>query len=54
MAPIPPRPTVISTAVEKSHAGMVEAALWQEISGLRASIDFIYLYLHTDTQPRSR
>lgn len=51
------RLTVISTVdsgVEKSPAPMAQAPLWWEISRLRATIDFRHLYLHIDTQPRSR
>ena len=49
-----PRPAVISTAVEKSHALTAQVELWTEISGLKVSIAFIYLYPHTVLQPRSR
>ena len=34
-----PRPTVISTEVEKSHPSMLHAAVRQEISRLRVSIE---------------
>ena len=42
------------SGVEKSPAPMAQAPLRWEISGLRATINFKYLYPHTDTQPRSR
>ena len=43
MTPIQHHLPVISTGVEKSHASMVQAALRQEISRLRASIESKYI-----------
>ena len=40
--------------VEKSPAPTAQAPLRWEISGLRASMEFKYLDLPADTQPRSR
>ena len=42
------------SGVEKSPAPMAQAPLRWEISGLRASMEFKYLDLPADTQPRSR
>ena len=42
------------SGVEKSPAPMAQAPLWREISRLRASMEFKYLDLPADTQPRSR
>lgn len=42
------------SGVEKSPAPMPQAPLRWEISRLKASMEFKYLYLPADTQPRSR
>ena len=42
------------SGVEKSPAPMAQAPLWREISRLRVSMEFKYLDLPADTQPRSR
>ena len=54
MTPSPHRLTVISTGVEKSHSSMVQAALGQEISRLRVSIESKHICPHSGTQTRSR
>ena len=54
MTPSPHRLPVISTGVEKSHSSMVQAALGQEISRLRVSIESKHICPHSGTQTRSR
>ena len=54
MTPMQHRPPVISSGVEKSHSSMVQAALRQEISRLRVSIESKHICPHSGTQPRSR
>ena len=54
MTPMQHRLPVISTGVEKSHPSMVQAALGQEISRLRVSIDSKHICPRSGTQPRSR